>query len=38
MITLKIAALVLGAGMLLEVFSPPDFVPDFVLAIAAWLS
>jgi hypothetical protein len=38
MITLKIAALVLGAGMLLEVFSPPGFFPDFVLAIAAWLS
>jgi hypothetical protein len=38
MITLKIVALVLGAGMLLEVFSPPSFFPDFVLAIAAWLS
>ena len=34
----KIVALVLGAGMLLEVFSPPGFFPDFVLAIAAWLS
>jgi hypothetical protein len=33
MITLKITALVLGAGMLVEFFSPPDFSPDFVLAI-----
>ena len=38
MTTLKIAALVLGAGILLEVFSPPDFFPDFVLVIAAGLS
>jgi hypothetical protein len=33
MITMKIAALVLGAGMLVELFSPPGFSPDFVLAI-----
>jgi hypothetical protein len=33
MITLKITALVLGAGMLVELFSPPDFSPDIVLAI-----
>ena len=38
MIALKIAALVLGAGILLEVFSPPDFFPDFALVIAAGLS
>jgi len=38
MVTLKIAALVLGAGILLAVFSPPDFFPDFVLAIAACVS
>jgi len=38
MIALKIAALVFGAGILLEVFSPPDFFPDFALVIAASLS
>ena len=38
MITLKITALVLGAGMLTELFSPPDFGPDFVLAILACFS
>ena len=38
MIALKIAALVFGAGILLEVFSPPDFFPDFFLVIAASLS
>jgi hypothetical protein len=38
MITLKISALVLGAGMLVELFSPPDFGPDFLLAIAAFFS
>jgi hypothetical protein len=38
MITLKITALVLWAGMLLEFFSPPDFSPDFVLAIVACFS
>jgi hypothetical protein len=35
MIILKITALVLGAGMLVEIFSQPDFSPDFVLAIVA---
>jgi hypothetical protein len=38
MITLKITALVLGAGMIVEVFSPPDFCPDLVLAIVACFS
>jgi hypothetical protein len=38
MITLKITALVLGAVMLVELFSPPDFSPDFVLAIVACFS
>jgi hypothetical protein len=38
MITLKMTALVLGAGMLFEFFSPPDFSPDFVLAIVAFFS
>jgi hypothetical protein len=38
MITFKITALVLGAGMLVELFSPPDFSPDFVLAIVACFS
>ena len=35
MITLKIVALVFGAGTLLEVFSLPDFGPDLILAIIA---
>jgi hypothetical protein len=38
MITLKISALVLGAAMLVELFSPPDFGPDLVLAIVACFS
>jgi hypothetical protein len=38
MIMLKITALVLGAGMLVEIFSQPDFSPDFVLAIVACFS
>ena len=38
MIMLKITALVLGAGMLVELFSTPDFSPDFVLAIVACFS
>jgi hypothetical protein len=38
MITLKLTALVLGAGMLVELFSPPDFSPDVVLAIIAFFS
>ena len=38
MITLKLTALVLGAGMLVELFSAPDFGPDFVLAIVACFS
>jgi hypothetical protein len=38
MITLKITALALGAAMLAELFSPPDFGPDFVLAIVACFS
>jgi hypothetical protein len=38
MITLKITALALGAGMLVEFFSPPDFSPDLVLAIVACFS
>jgi hypothetical protein len=37
MITLKLIALVLGAGMLLSVFSA-DFSSDFVLAIIACFS
>jgi hypothetical protein len=38
MITLKITALVLGAGLLLGLFLLPDFSPDFVLAIVACFS
>jgi hypothetical protein len=38
MITLKLTALVLGAGLLVELFSPPDFSPDFILAIVACFS
>lgn len=38
MITLKIAALVLGAGFLVGLFLLPDFSPDFVLAIVACFS
>jgi hypothetical protein len=38
MITLKITALVLGAGMLVELFLPPDFGPDVLLAIVACFS
>jgi hypothetical protein len=38
MITLKIVALVLGSGALLELFSPPDFGPDFVLAVISFFS
>ena len=38
MILLKITALVLGAGMLVGLFSPPDFSPDFILAIVACFS
>ena len=38
MIILKLAALALGAGTLLEMFSPPDFGPDLVLAIVACFS
>jgi hypothetical protein len=38
MITLKLTALVLGAGMIVELISPPDFGPDFVLAILAFFS
>ena len=37
-ITLKITALVLGAGLLLGLFLLPDFSPDFVLAIVACFS
>ena len=38
MITLKITALVLGAGLLVGLFLLPDFNPDFVLAIVACFS
>jgi hypothetical protein len=38
MIALKITALVLGAGILVELFSPPDLGPDFVLAIVSCFS
>jgi hypothetical protein len=38
MITIKITALVLGAAVLVELFSPSDFGPDFVLAIVACFS
>jgi hypothetical protein len=38
MITLKITALVLGAGLLLGLFLLPDFSPDFVLAVVACFS
>jgi hypothetical protein len=38
MITLKISALVLGAAMLVELFSPPDFSEEVVLAIVACFS
>ena len=38
MIALKITTLVLGTGMLVELFSPPDFGPDFVLAIVSCFS
>ena len=37
MITLKITALVLGAGMLYELFSA-GFGPDLVLAVVAYFS
>lgn len=37
-IALKITALVFGAGMLVELFSPPDFSPDFILAIVSCFS
>jgi hypothetical protein len=38
MIALKITALVLGAAIPVELFSPQDFSPDFVLAIVACFS
>jgi hypothetical protein len=38
MIPLKIAAFVLGAGVLVGLFLLPDFNPDFVLAIVACFS
>jgi hypothetical protein len=38
MITLKITALVLAAGMLVDMLSKTDFGPDFVLAIVACFS
>jgi hypothetical protein len=38
MITLKLAALVLGAGMLVHLLSQTDFGQDFVLAIIACFS
>jgi hypothetical protein len=38
MLTLKITALVLGAAILVELFSPQDFSPDFVIAIVACFS
>jgi hypothetical protein len=38
MITLKITAVVLGAGLLVGLFLLPDFNPDFVLAIVACFS
>jgi hypothetical protein len=38
MITLKLTALVLGAGMLVDLLSQSDFGPDFVLAIMACFS
>ena len=38
MITLKITALILGAGLLVGLFLLPDFSPDFVLAIVACFS
>ena len=38
MVALKITVLVLGAGILLELFSPPDFAPDLVLALIACFS
>ena len=38
MITLKLTALVLGAGFLLGLFLLPDFSPDFVLAVVACFS
>jgi len=38
MITLKLTALVLGAGVLVGLFLLPSFSPDFVLAIVACFS
>jgi hypothetical protein len=38
MIMLKITALVLGAGMLVDLLSQADFGPDFVLAVIACFS
>jgi hypothetical protein len=38
MITLKFAALVLGAGTLVGLFLLPSFSPDFVLAVVACFS
>jgi hypothetical protein len=38
MITLKITALVLGAGVFVDMLSHTDFGPDFVLAIVACFS
>ena len=38
MITFKITALVLGAGLPVGLFLLPDFSPDFVLAIVACFS
>jgi hypothetical protein len=38
MITFKITALVLGAGLLVGLILLPDFSPDFVLAIVACFS
>jgi hypothetical protein len=37
MITLKLIALTLGAGVLLSIFAA-DFTPDLLLAIVAYLS
>lgn len=38
MITLKITALVLGAGILVDLVSQADFGREFVLAVVAYLS
>jgi hypothetical protein len=38
MIVLKLAALVLGVGVFVELFSAPDFGPDFLLAIVCCFS